>query len=327
MMKNRRWLCILLAALMLLSLAGCGAQSMLTDSVENRYDASMEMGDYEAPFYGAPMEKGDSAYGETLASDSAGAEPEMNRKWIVTVNMDAETEDLDTLLAQLGEKIRELKGYVEDQNIYNGSSYANRRYRSASMTVRVPADQLDAFIGQVKDVSNVVSYNESQEDVTLTYVSTESRIKALETEQARLLELLGQAQNMSDLLEIEARLTDVRYELESVTSQLLVLANKVDYATVRLYISQVKEYTEVEEQTVWQRIATGFKSNLKDLGEGLVDFFVWLIVASPFLMVYGGIAFGIFRLIRLIRKKRPASRPRKWRRKAAAPEATTEEAE
>ena len=134
-------------------------------------------------------------------------------------------------------------------------------------------------------MSNVVSYNESQEDVTLTYVSTESRVKALETEQERLLELLSKAENMSDLLEIEARLTDVRYELENVTSQLRVLANKVDYATVNLYISQVKVYTEVEEQTVWQRIGSGFKKNLKNMGESLEDFFVWLVTYSPQIVI------------------------------------------
>ena len=108
---------------------------------------------------------------------------------------------------------------------------------------------------------------------------------------------------MSDLLEIEARLTDVRYELENVTSQLLVLANKVDYATVRLYISQVKEYTEVEEQTVWQRIATGFKSNLKDLGEGLVDFFVWILTYSPQLILTAAVLAVAVIVLRRRKKK------------------------
>ena len=308
MMRNRRWLCILLAALMLLSLAGCGAQSMPTDSVGNRYDASMEMGDYEAPFYGAPMEKGDSAYGETLASDSTGTAPEMSRKWIVTVNMDAETEDLDTLLAQLGEKIRELKGYVEDQNIYNGSSYANRRYRSASMTVRVPADQLDAFTQEVAGISNIVSSNRNLEDVTLSYVATESRIKALEAEEERLLELMAQAENMSDLLEIEARLTDVRYELERATSQLRVYDNLVDYATIRLSISEVQEYTPAQERTVWQRIGEGFVSSLKGVGNFFLELFIFLLVASPYLAVFGGIVVGIILLIRRSSKKKKAKK-------------------
>lgn len=276
-MKQKKWIALLLVLVMTASvLAGCGASSVAKDTAMQEAASPMD-----APLKnsaGGVMMSGASATADTIRQESG-------QKLIRRVNIDAETEDLEALLGELTKQISALDGYIENQELYNGSSYASYRSRSANLTIRIPADKLDAFIGQVKDVSNVVSYNESQEDVTLTYVSTESRIKALETEQARLLELLGQAQNMSDLLEIEARLTDVRYELENVTSQLLVLANKVDYATVRLYISQVKEYTEVEEQTVWQRIATGFKSNLKDLGEGLVDFFVWVLTYSPQLIL------------------------------------------
>lgn len=280
-MKLKRLLAFVLVLVMTASvLAGCGASSVAKDTAMQEAASPMD-----APLKnsaGGVMMSGASATADTIRQESG-------QKLIRRVNIDAETEDLEALLGELTKQISALDGYIENQELYNGSSYASYRSRSANLTIRIPADKLDAFIGQVKDVSNVVSYNESQEDVTLTYVSTESRIKALETEQARLLELLGQAQNMSDLLEIEARLTDVRYELENVTSQLLVLANKVDYATVRLYISQVKEYTEVEEQTVWQRIATGFKSNLKDLGEGLVDFFVWVLTYSPQLILIAAV--------------------------------------
>ena len=290
-MKQKKWIALLLVLVMTASvLAGCGASSVAKDS------AVMESA--------APMKN--TASGMMMSTSGATADTirqESGQKLIRRVNIDAETEDLEALLGELTKQISALDGYIENQELYNGSSYASYRSRSANLTIRIPADKLDAFIGQVKDVSNVVSYNESQEDVTLTYVSTESRIKALETEQARLLELLGQAQNMSDLLEIEARLTDVRYELENVTSQLLVLANKVDYATVRLYISQVKEYTEVEEQTVWQRIATGFKSNLKDLGEGLVDFFVWVLTYSPQLILTAAVLAVAVIVLRRRKKK------------------------
>ena len=293
-MKKNRLIALLVVLVMTASmLAGCGASSVNKDMAMPEAAAPME----------APMKNG-MVMGSGAMRDTASVPQESGQKLIRRVNIDAETEDLEALLENLGSQIAALDGYIENQELYNGSSYASYRHRSANLTVRIPADKLDSFVQQVKGVSNVVSYNESQEDVTLTYVSTESRIKALETEQERLLELLAQAQNMSDLLEIEARLTDVRYELESVTSQLLVLANKVDYATVRLYISQVKEYTEVEEQTVWQRITTGFKGNLKDLGESLVDFFVWVVTYSPQLVLAVALIGGGSDLLRRIKAKK-----------------------
>ena len=311
-MKQKKLLALLLVLVMTISvLAGCGASSSYKDvAVEEA----------------APMEpmKDMAAAGVMMQSNGmTGTTQEMptGQKLIRRVNIDAETEDLEALLVQLQAQISAADGYIESQDLYNGSSYSNYRNRNANLTIRIPADKLDGFVVQLKDASNVVNYSESQEDVTLTYVSTESRIKALETEQERLLDLLSQAENMSDLLEIEARLTDVRYELERVTSQLLVLANKVDYATINLYISQVKEYTEVDEQTVWQRISNGFKENLKDIGEGAVDFFVWLVTYSPQLVLSAVVIAGGSVLLRRVKAKKCKCRKGK---KTAEPEEKSE---
>ena len=303
-MKKNRLIALLVVLVMTASVfAGCGASSVNKDMAMPEAAAPME-----APMKNNMMMAGSAVTADTIRQESG-------QKLIRRVNIDAETEDLEALLAELTAQIGAMDGYIENQELYNGSAYASYRSRNASLTIRIPADKLDSFVAQVKGVSNVISYNESQEDVTLTYVSTESRIKALETEQARLLELLAQAENMSDLLEIEARLTDVRYELESVTSQLLVLANKVDYATVRLYISQVKEYTEVEEQTVWQRIATGFKQNLRDMGQGAENFLVWIVTFSPQLVLAAVLIVGGSALLRRVKAKKCNCRKKKEEKK------------
>ena len=278
---KRRALTLLLALMMLTAvLSGCGASSKTE---------AMDMAG--APQAEAPREEAveeEILYSST-ADSATGSVTAENQKLIKKVYIDAETEDMDTLLTQVTEQIQALGGYIESQEIYNGSNYSSYRYRNANMTIRIPAEKLDSFVSQVKGVSNVVNYNETTDDVTLTYVSTESRIAALEIEQERLLNLLSKAENMKDLLTIEERLTEVRYELERVNSQLRVLSNQVNYATVNLSIQQVKVYTEVEEQTVWQRISSGFSGNLRDIGEGLVNFFVWLVTYSPQLIFWAAI--------------------------------------
>lgn len=262
-MKVRKIWALLLTAMMTASLlAGCGGSSMETAAaVDNA--AAMDMAEEQEVLY------------SSSTSESGAVTTE--QKLIKRVNISAETEDLDTLLTGLGKKISELGGYIESQELYNGSAY---------MTVRIPADKLSDFVGEVQGQSNVVSLNESQDDVTLKYVDTQSRMNALQAEQERLLELMGKAETMSDLLEVEQRLTEVRYELESVTSQMRVLENQVSYATVELYIDQVKVYTEVEEPSVGQRIVSGFSRNLENIGEGLVDFFVWFVTYSPQLVFW-----------------------------------------
>lgn len=298
-MEKRRSLSLFLTlALLCTLLTGCGA------SPQAKSGAAMELAADEM----RPMEA--PAAGEPLSADQGGASTDLPeaRKWIVTVRLSAETEDLDAATAALQEKIGALDGYVEDQSIHNGSSYASRRYRSASMTIRIPAEQVDSFTGELAGIANVVSQDKSLEDVTLRYVATESRVKALETEEARLLELLAQAQDMSDLLAIESRLTDVRYELESVASQLRLYDNQIDYATVYLDIQEVREFTPVEEPTVWQRIRDGFVGSLKGLGSGIVNLTVWVLACSPYLVVIGLVTAGVVLLVKRSRRRRRAKK-------------------
>ena len=240
-----------------------------------------------------------------------------NRKWIVTVYLSAETEDLDTLTANLDERIASFGGYAENQSVYNGSSYETYRRRNANLTIRIPADKTDSFVESVGEVSNVTSQEKNREDITLTYVATESRMKALQTEETRLLELLAQAETMEDLLTIEERLTDVRYELESVTSQMRLYDNQVDFATIHLNIREVKEYTPVEEPTFWEKITEGFADSIEGVGESIVDFIAWIIIASPYLVIYGIILAVVIVLVRRLRKSCKARREaRKAQKKA-----------
>ena len=292
-MKLRNTLSITLVLVMLLSLlTACGGSSA-TDSVAREYAA-------EAP---AAMESGSSLTDSGNGSGSASL-PE-NRKWIITVDMSAETEDLDALMASLDDTIADLGGYVEDQNIYNGSTYSDHRYRNANLTVRIPADRVHEFTENVAGIANVVRKNMNQNDVTLSYVDTESRIKALRVEEERLLTLMEQAETMADLLEIEARLTDVRYELENYTARLRTFDNQIDYATIHLDIEEVKVYTTVvEEQTVWERISEGFIGNLHSLGNNLLEFVIYLLVSLPYLVLYGVIALVIILIVKRSRKKK-----------------------
>lgn len=271
----KKYLALILSLVLIASLlAGCGAAT----GGEAMKDSAAALPNADN-LYGNAMPEGSAGNGETLSES-----PAVYQKLIRKVTMSAETDDLDTLMGQIDQRVRELSGYMENREVYNGSKSNTRRYRYAHLTIRVPVDKLDTFVNQVAEISNITSTNETAEDITLTYVATESRVKALETEQARLLELLAKAETMDDLLKIESRLTEVRTDLEEVTSQLRLYDNLVDYATLKLDITEVKEYTVVEEpETIWDRIGKGFMESLEGVGNFFTELFVFLIVASPYL--------------------------------------------
>jgi len=281
----KKFLSLLLCLTLLCSLTACGGSSKATGAI--REEAAAE----------APAMMADNTVSLKGTESGSNALPE-GRKWIITIDMNVETNDLDSLMENLEKEIRAQGGYVEDQNIHNGSTYASRRYRSANLTIRIPDEQVDSFTSDISGMANVVSQNLRREDITLQYVATSSRVTALETEEARLLELLAKAETMEDLLEIEARLTDVRYELENYASQLRLYDNQVDYATIYLYIDEVQEYTPVEEPTFFERIKNTFSDSLEGLGDGIVNITVFLVGNSPYLLVFGIAGFVILKLVK-----------------------------
>lgn len=288
-MKFRRLLAVLLVVLLLLT--GCGAESMGTAPDKGSMNSASD------------MNAGLSGSAESSKTENHTLPP--SQKLIRKVWLDAETEELDTLLSKVEDRIGALSGYVENRQVYHGSMTASRRYRNAELTIRIPADQLQAFLNSVGELSNVTSTREETEDVTLTYVATESEKAALETEQARLLELLAQAKTMEDILKIESRLTEVRTRLEKITSQLRVYDNLVSYSTVYLCVNEVREYTVVQEpETVWERIGAGFVESWKDMCQGLEDVFVFAICVIPYLLPLAAIGGVVILIILLARKKK-----------------------
>ena len=312
---KKQILAIMMCLVLVLSLVGCGAAA--SDSmVSNGYAPESALGDYEyfADDSMNRLEEGKLNLKEetgSLTDNSASKEePSLpaDRKLIQKVNMSVETENLDIVLGHIDNRVQELNGYIEASNIRNGSAYSGSRYRRAEMTIRIPAENLTQFVDHMGEVSNVVSSNKTVDDVTLSYVSIESRMKALQTEEARLLELLAKAETLKDLLTVESRLTDVRTELEQVTSSLRVMDNQVNYATVDLYIDEVTEYTPVEEpETVWQRISEGFVKSLKGVGNFFEELLVFLIVGSPYFVLVAILlaipTIVIVVIIKLIRRK------------------------
>lgn len=230
-----------------------------------------------------------------------------NRKWVITMNLSAETEDLDAALEAVLEQVSRLEGYVESQSVSGGKA-GSGRHRYANLSIRVPADQVDGFVEEVSGLTNLVSSSRNIQDITLTYSDTEGRVTALKTEEARLLELMEQAENMSDLLEIEARLTEVRYQLENYASTLRLYDNQVDYATVSLYITEVEKYTPVEELGFWQRIGSGLADSVENLAQTIADFISWLIIDLPYLALIGLMIWGITAITKRSIRKRKAKK-------------------
>ncbi len=255
---------------------------------------------------------------ESYVQEGAGQDvvaPETSRKLIKTVNILAETEDFDTLVPGLQKQVEALGGYIEYISVYDVHSYyvedQQVKQRCANVTARVPKEKLDGFLAQVGEQTNITSRSENVEDVTLQYVDLESHKKALVTEQERLLALMEKAETVEDIIAIEGRLSEVRYQLESMESQLRTYDNRIDYSTVELSITEVRKYSPPQEATVWQRIQSGFMKSLDDIGFGIRDFAIRFVIDIPYIVLWLAViavAVIVVRILWKVWKKRRAKR-------------------
>ena len=212
-MKKRR-LVLLLSTFVLTAsmMLGCGssgdkyAASTAEYATESAYDSAFES---KSVYQDNGVELNTEA---PMAEESGTEVVDTSRKLITTMNISSETEDLDSVLSEVQNKVKELGGYIESSDIYNGSSYysGSRPTRNAYLTLRIPANNLDKFVDVVEGSTNITNKSTSVEDVTLNYVDIESKKNALTSEEKRLLEILESAETVEDIITVESRLSEVR---------------------------------------------------------------------------------------------------------------------
>lgn len=307
---------IAFTAAVILILSGCGAKyastaeqtasapAMSPEGSNAGYyeETGMAFDTAEAPAEEYVTEEGKSI-SSTMGLDSVAA---TSQKLIKTVSLSMETKEFDPLLENIRSKVEELGGYIESSEISGSSYYSVQENRYAWLTLRIPADKLEGFVTVVSELGNVTSKNESVEDITLQYVDVEGRKQALETEQARLLELLERAETMEDIIAIESRLSEVRYELQSYGSTLRTYDNQVNYSTVSIRISEVERVTPViEKRTFLEEIQYRLSDNLYDIGQGIRNFVIWFISSLPYLIIWAAVIAVLVLVARKIIRKKP----------------------
>ena len=203
------------------------------------------------------------------------------RKIIKTAKLNLQTLDFDEFQTALDAKIAESGAYLQYADVSGTDYYGGRK--SANYTIRVPEANLNFFLAGVEGIATVTNKTVGEEDVTMNYVDTETRIKTLQIEQERLLELLEKADDLEYIIRLEERLSEVRYNIESYQSRLRTYDDKITYSTVNIYVYEVTRVQEKTPETLLERISSGWADTMYDINEGAKDFLVWFIVNLPYL--------------------------------------------
>ena len=253
----------------------------------------------------APMEMEESMIEAEEMADESGAVNDLSaRKIIKTANLEFESKTYDEFMATLEKTIAQSGGYISNQSARGGGEYAYNPQRYANLTVRIPASSYDRFMEQAAALGSLTYKSESAEDVTMSYVDTESHIRALETEYDALLTILEKAENLNDVIQLQARITEVNYQLDRYKAQLRKYDDLIAYCTVHISVNEVyRETKNVEVLTFGQRIVTALENTFYNISDDAQDFTVDFIAALPYLLIWAVIIVLAILILRILWKK------------------------
>jgi len=185
-------------------------------------------------------------YGDEYGYDSSPSTilTEVERKLVRHVNLRIRVDNLGTADLMITELINKYNGYISssDANEYNHN-----------YVLRVPSDMYDIFLSDANGIGKLISRSESTEDVTIRYYDLESQLESKRDLLRTFQSYLTRASSMEEILAVEYRIADLRREIDFTGTQLRNLANRVDYATIIIFL-QGPSISVTREQTLGDRV-------------------------------------------------------------------------
>ncbi|TFD04275.1 DUF4349 domain-containing protein [Cryobacterium sandaracinum] len=286
---------VLLSALLL---AGCSVPGASTDSGGTATSPGLAEPGVVNPGTVTPgAEPGESLDSRTFPDGSTG-EIASSQRDVITTGMVSITVKDPIASVQDAVTITEQAGGRIDSRTENPAT--GNQPASANLTLRIPSDELDRTLAELKQLGtvNFVSLNAS--DITQQTQDLDARITSLQTSVDRLLALMTSATNTTDLIAVENALAERQSELEGLQAQRDYLSDQVDFSTITLDLYSTGTVDPGTPDDFWDAIAAGWNALLTALGAAIVA----IGFALPWLLALGLVAAIVYLVIRLARKRR-----------------------
>ncbi|HZS43457.1 MAG TPA: DUF4349 domain-containing protein [Blastocatellia bacterium] len=115
----------------------------------------------------------------------------------------------------------------------SGESQDDASYTAVTVVIRVPASHFAAAIDEIRGGGNrIVQENITGLDVTEEYIDLEARVRTKKALEAQFLDILKQARSVSDALEVQSQIADVRTEIERMEGRRRFLENQSALSTI-----------------------------------------------------------------------------------------------
>ncbi len=305
MKQNTKWLVFVLLGLSLV-VGACAPMSAAED-------AMMESPPM-MPEYDFAAEEPMMAEERGIASGVGEPAKTIERMVIYNADMRIAVEDPEETMQEIINLAEEAGGFVVSSNLYRTQTDRGSLPR-ANLMVRVPAERLNAIMAEVKSLTpnpreDVLSENVSGQDVTAEYTDLESRLRNLEAAEQALVQLMDQAQDPQDVLDVFSELTYYRGEIEIVKGRMRFLEESAALSALSIDIVAKRSLQPIDIAG-WQPQGTARRAveALVDAAQFLGDALIWFgIFCLPFLIPLGLV---VYFLVRLFRKRKAQKKAEK----------------
>ena len=225
------------------------------------------------------------------------------KKLIKRADIRFETKDQQQAYASIKQMVAQLNGYVaaeQQNNDYNRIQW--------TMTLRVPAASFDPGLDSLQAIAGLFDHKQvSVTDVTEEFVDIEIRLKNKRAVAERYRQLLQEAKNIKDILEIEEKLRALREEIEAKEGRLRYLKNQVGYSTIQLQFYELKayEYRPVKTASFGAKALESIDAGWK----GFKGFLLGAMALWPLFLIGFGTFFTVRRVVKQRRIKKKDKSP------------------
>ena len=228
-MSKKLNVAVFLLTLLAIALVACGRAPALSSQETFAIEAP-------APARGAAQPAMEQEEAAKMGDDSSLNALPLERKIIYNVSLNLIVKDTETAFAEVQRLAQEMGGFVSESNVWR-----DQEYQRASVTVRVPADQLEEALTRFRALAvDVENQQLDSQDVTEEYVDLEARLTNMQRTERELQELLesrSEKGKTSDILEVHRELTTIREQIEQIQGRMKYLDNLSAMATVRIQLT------------------------------------------------------------------------------------------
>ena len=206
-----------------------------------------------------------------------------------TASLALVSKEFDQTRAAIEAAVRQHRGYTAQLTVTGQAGTG----QSLTATFRVPADQLDAVMAELKKLGRVEQESQSGEEVTQQYVDLSARLANARRTEQRLGQVLEQRTGkMPDVLAVEREMARVREEIERMEAQLKNLDKQVEFASLQVrLIEEYKAQIEVTPPSTGTRLRNALVEGYRTLVENALGLMTFLLSYGPVLLFWGAILY------------------------------------